>query len=160
MTPFLVFLLASSLGLFMWAALAYWWIYPWLNEKPKRDALTILTVPQMVRYVGLALLVPGLVGPGAALHALLPNAALDYTTALLAVFAFIALNVRSPIALGVVWLMVLVGLTDFLVLPILVPLESIASQLYAGWYVAAMVVPFILVTQILLLVFLVKKSAV
>jgi len=156
---FSIFLIAFVIALSSWTALAYYWIYPWLRSKPKMDALTILVVPQMFRYIGLALLVPGLVGPLIAKSIATQIAGLDALTSILAVISFVVLSRRSKFALSLVWLMNLVGLGDLLTSVIRASIVDIPPQLYAGWYVVTLSMPALLVMHVLSFIILIKKSA-
>src|SRR5438128_448486 len=56
--------LQFTLSLLGYAALGFWFVRPWLQTKPRATALAILVVPQTFRFIGVTLLVPGVVGPG------------------------------------------------------------------------------------------------
>jgi len=158
MSPtFDIFVIAFVIALSSWAALAYYWIYPWLRSKPSMEALTILTAPQMLRYVGLALLVPGLVGPLIAKNVVTQIATLDTLTAVLAVISFVALNARSRFALLLAWLMNIVGFGDIITSVVRASIVDISPQLYAGWYVVAMSMPALLVMHVLSFITLTRR---
>jgi hypothetical protein len=57
--------LQFTLSLVAYAALGFWYVRPWLAAKPRATALSILIFPQTFRFVGVTLLVPGVVEPGA-----------------------------------------------------------------------------------------------
>ena len=64
MSPTLqLFITEFALGISAWTVIAVVWVYPWLKTKSKVDALAIMLAPQMMRSIGISLLIPGLVGP-------------------------------------------------------------------------------------------------
>ena len=157
-STFEIFLLAFIIAISSWTALAYYWIYPWLRRKPKMDALTILVVPQMLRYVGLALLVPGLVGPLIVRSVATQIATLDALTAVLALISFVALSTKARFALPFVWLMNIVGFGDLMSSVIRASVVDISPQLYSAWYVVTLSMPFLLVMHVVSFIILSKKA--
>jgi hypothetical protein len=122
------------------------------------DALTILVVPQMLRYVGLALLVPGLVGPQMVRSVATQIAALDALTAVLALISFVALSVKARFTLPLVWLMNIVGFGDLMSSVIRASVVDISPQLYSAWYVVTLSMPFLLVMHVLSFIILSRKA--
>ena len=53
-----------TLSLLAYSALGFWYVRPWLGAKPRATALSILIFPQTFRFIGITLLVPGVVEPG------------------------------------------------------------------------------------------------
>ena len=56
--------LQFTLSFVAYAALSFWYVWPWLRTKPQATALAILVFPQTFRFIGFTLLVPGVVAPG------------------------------------------------------------------------------------------------
>ncbi len=148
--------LQFTLSLLAYAALAFWYVRPWLQAKPQATALAILVFPQTFRFVGVTLLVPGVVAPGLPSEFARPTAIGDIVTTVLAWVSLIALRTRWRLAVPVVWLFNLVGLGDLLLnLGRGIRLE-VASQLGAAWFGPAFIVPGMLVIHVLIFVFLVQ----
>jgi hypothetical protein len=148
-----------TLSLLAYTALGCWFISPWLQKKPRATALSILVFPQTFRFIGVTLLVPGVVEPGLPDAFARPTAIGDTLTTLLAWLSLIALRAGWRLAIPSVWLFNLVGLGDLLVnLGRGIRLQ-VASQLGAAWFGPAFIVPGMLVIHGLVFVFLVRSKA-
>jgi hypothetical protein len=144
------------MSLAAYLALGWWFIRPWLQQKPVRTALSILLIPQLFRHVGISLLVPEIVDPTFPRAMALQTAIGDMIAALLAWVALISLRVGWRHAVTAVWVFNLVGLTDMLLnLSNGVRLQ-VADHLGAAWFGIAFVVPLMLAVHILIFVFLVS----
>lgn len=150
--------LQFTLSLLAYAALGFWFVRPRLLTKPRADALAILVFPQTFRFVGVTLLVPGVVGPGLPEAFARPTAIGDLITTALAWLALIALRRGWRFAIPAVWAFNLVGLTDLLLnLGRGIRLQ-VASQLGAAWFGPAFIVPAMIVIHVLIFVFLVRAT--
>jgi hypothetical protein len=148
--------LQFTLSLLAYAALAFWFIRPWLQSKPHATALSILIIPQTFRFIGVTLLVPGVAAPGLPDAFARPTAIGDTVTTLLAWLSLIALRAGWRLAIPAVWLFNCVGLGDLLLnLGRGVRLQ-VAAQLGAAWFGPAFIVPGMLVIHVLVFVFLVR----
>lgn len=56
-----IFGLQFLLSLIVWSLIAKWLLAPWLESKPRNEALFWLTIPHAFRYIGMVFLVPGVV---------------------------------------------------------------------------------------------------
>lgn len=148
--------LQFTLSLVAYAALGFWFIRPWLETKPRAMALSILVLPQTFRFIGLTLLVPGVVDPGLPEAFAGPTAVGDTVTTALAWLSLIALRAQWRFAIPLVWLFNLVGLGDLLLNLSRGIRLQVASQLGAAWFGPAFIVPAMLVSHILVFVFLVR----
>ena len=115
--------------------------------------------PQTFRFIGITLLVPGVVEPGLPEAFARPTAIGDTITTLLAWLALIALRTGWRFAIHAVWLFNLVGLTDLLLNLGRGARLQVASQLGAAWFGPAFIVPAMLVLHVLIFVFLVRSKA-
>jgi hypothetical protein len=150
--------LQFTLSLLAYAGLGFWYVLPWLETKPRGTALAILVFPQTFRFVGVTLLVPGVVEPGLPEAFARSTAIGDVVTTALAWLALLALRAEHRLAVLAVWLFNLVGLIDLLLnLGRGVRLQ-VASQLGAAWFGPAFIVPGMLVIHILVFVLLVRGS--
>jgi len=153
--PFLL-ALQFALSLLAYATFALWFVRPWLQTTPRATALAILVFPQTFRFVGLTLLVPGVVGPGLPEAFARSTAIGDTVTTALAWLSLIALRAGWRLAIPAVWVFNLVGLADLLMnLGRGVRLQ-VAYQLGAMWFVPAFIVPGMLVIHVLIFVCLVR----
>lgn len=150
--------LQFTLSLFAYAALGFWFVLPWLLTKPRAEALAILVFPQTFRFIGVTLLVPGVVGTGLPEAFARPTAIGDLITTALAWLSLIALRRRWRLAIPAVWIFNLDGATDLLLnLGRGIRLQ-VASQLGAAWFGPAFVVPAMVVIHVLIFVFLVRAT--
>ena len=145
-----------TLSLLSYAAFGFWFVRPWLRTKPRATALAILVFPQTFRFIGITLLVPGVVGPALPEAFALPTAIGDTVTTALAWLALIALRAGWRLAIPAVWLFNLVGLVDLLLNLGRGARLQVASQLGAAWFGPAFIVPAMLVIHVLIFVFLVR----
>lgn len=153
--------LQFALSLLSYAALGLWVVRPWLQTKPRTTALAILVFPQTFRFIGVTLLVPGVVGPGLPAEFARATAIGDTITTALAWLSLIALRAGWALAIPAVWLFNLVGLGDLLLNLARGARLQVASELGAAWFGPAFIVPGMLVIHVLVFVFLVRdrKSA-
>src|SRR5438876_2110100 len=152
--------LQFTLSLLAYAALGFWFIRPWLKTKPRARALSILLFPQTFRFIGVTLLVPGVVEPGLPEAFARGTAIGDTVITVLAWLSLIALRSGWRFAIPTVWLFNLVGLGDLLLNLSRGVRLHVASQLGAAWFGRAFIVPGMLVMHVLVLVLLVQDRRV
>ncbi len=115
-------------------------VWPWLRQMDRNDALMRLIAPHMFRFIGLSFLVPGVVSSQLPAAFAIPAAYGDYVAGILAVIATIGLSRRSSWALAVVWLFNIWGSSDLL----FAFFQGARTQLAPG----ALGAPFFIVTAI------------
>lgn len=127
-------------------------VWPWLQKKEPDRALTALVAPHMfLRFIGLSLLVPGVVSPLLPAGFAVPAAFGDLIAGILAVVATIALVNRASWANGSVWLFNIWGAADFLVAFYQGPHTGLQpGMLGAAFFIVTAVVPPLLVTHALI----------
>ncbi|MCK6554970.1 hypothetical protein L6Q96_10380 [Candidatus Binatia bacterium] len=148
----------SALSLLAYTALGFWFVRPWLQTKPRATALSFLVFPQTFRFVGVTLLVPGVVEPGLPDAFARQTAVGDTVTTLLAWLALISLRTGWRLAIPTVWLFNLVGLADLLANVSRGIRMQVAPQLGAAWFVPAFIVPAMVVIHVLIFVFLLRST--
>ena len=125
------------------------YIWPWLQNLAREDALLPLVVPHTFRLVGLSFLVPGVVSPLLPSAFAVPAAYGDLVAALLALAASLALSRRVPWAIPLVWAFNVWGASDLLFAfyqgGVTAPLDP--RTLGAAFYIPTVVVPPLLVTH-------------
>jgi hypothetical protein len=149
MNTFLNFGLEFGLSLFVFSLLAKWYVWPFLHARPFEDALLLLLVPFLPRYLGLISLVPGVVDPAVTQSKFAFYQAYgDFAAFLLALLAFILLHYRHPQALLAAWIFNLFGVFDFLHSVIRGMLAGTGGSLGAFWYIPVCYVPSVLLSTI------------
>jgi hypothetical protein len=89
------------MSLLVFSLLAKWYVWPFLCARPCTQALLILLVPFLMRYMGLMSLVPGVVDPAVTQSAFAFYQAYgDFVAFLLAFAAFVLVHSRHPQALA------------------------------------------------------------
>ena len=128
------------------------YIWPRLLVLSREDALNVLVVPHMFRFVGLSFLTPGIVSPNLSPAFADPAAYGDLAAAVLAVVATFALTARTSWALATVWLLNLEGTIDLLfayyqgVIGVGLPPGALGS----AFYIPTVIVPPLLVTHLMM----------
>lgn len=133
-------------------------VWPWLRNKDRNSALTVLVAPHMfLRFIGLSFIIPGVVSSQLPSTFAVPAAWGDFVAGLLAIVATIALARRANWAIACVWVFNLWGAADLLfafVQGARVGLEP--GTLGAAFFIVTAIVPPLLVTHALVFVGLIK----
>lgn len=152
-------ILASFVSAAVSARLLVW---PRLQNADPNRAMTWLVAPHMfLRFIGLSLLVPGVVSPLLPAGFAVPAAYGDLIAGILAIVATIALVNRTTWATTSVWLFNLWGTADFLFAFYQGPHVGLQpGTLGAAFFIVTAVVPPLLVTHILIFRLLVRPQTV
>ncbi len=142
-----IFALQFTFSLVVFGLLAAWYFIPWLNTQSKPDALFWLTLPHILRYMGLVFLVPGVVAPTISSSFAMLAGYGDLTAAVLALIALIALRQRWAIMYPLVWVFNIVGTLD---LAIALSHLEVVPYLYSAWYIPTLFVPLLLVSHVII----------
>jgi hypothetical protein len=155
-----VFGLSAFLSLVSSGVIAWLYVWPWLQLKSRKQALTILLAPQMfVRSLGLSFLVVGVVSPSLPAAFAIPAAYGDLVAAILAIVAVIALARDRGWAIAATWLFNVWGAADLLYALYQGPhLQIPPSAFGAAFYLPTGFVPALLVTHFLVFRLLVGKG--
>jgi len=147
-----------SLGVF--SLVAVWYVWPQLATLSRNSALTPLLFVQVFRYVGMTLLVKGMIDPRLP-HSFLSGAAYaDLLAAALSLASIFALRRNWRGAIPLVWAANTWGFVDLLnglrgVLQINVPSFDLATV----WYIYTFYAPLVIVAHLLIYVILVKSRS-
>ncbi len=140
------FFVSIAFSLIAWSIVVARYIWPELRLRSRADALRPLLILHSFRFIGLAVLVPGVVSPD------LPPAFAYYTAygdliaAILALISLVLLPGASGIA--VAWIFNLFGLADLLnVFYQGAHTGLLAGQLAATFFLPTLVVPLLLITH-------------
>lgn len=136
-------------------------VWPWLRGKGRYAAPLPLVAPHMfLRFIGMSLLVPGVVSPALPASFAIPAAYGDFAAGILAIIATIALAKRARWAIPVVWVFNLWGAADLLL--------AFYNALYAGirpgmfgpaFYLPTAIVPNLLMSHIVIFGLLLRAAA-
>jgi hypothetical protein len=131
-----------------------------LAAMPRERALALLLWLHAFRYVPLGLLAPGQVAREIPPLVLRTIAIGDLASAVLALVALAALEVRAKAALGWVWLFSLVSVLD-IGTALIVGLGNHVYRYALGisWYVLTLYVPLVCLSQAMLLIRLLQKRS-
>lgn len=148
-----------AMSLLVCILLARWYVWPFLKERPLPQALLILLVPFLPRYLGLMSLVPGVVDQVVTQSAFAFYQAYgDFIAFLLALTAFALIHWRQRMALPVVWLFNVFGMLEFVHSLIRGSTSGTGGSLGAFWYIPVCYVPMGLVAHSLIFLLLVSRS--
>jgi hypothetical protein len=159
MDPVAIFGIQFTLSLVAYVLIAVWYVVPRLSVLPRDIALAPLLWIHAFRIVGGTILAPGAVDPAVPMDFRIMVGYGDLATALLAIFALIALRGRLPRAIALVWLCVGVGLLD----TVNAIIQSVRYNVFAyplgvNWLIVAVYVPALLVSSLLIIRLLVSPN--
>lgn len=150
-------LLASLVVL---GTVAKWYVWPWLAGMSRDSALVPLLFVHVPRYVGMTLLVAGMVDPTLPKEFLASAAYGDLLEAALALVSILALRGRWRIAVPLVWVANTWGFVDLLngvrgVVQWNVPKFNLATL----WYVYTFYAPLVVVSHLMIFWILIKRRS-
>ncbi|KIZ32760.1 MULTISPECIES: hypothetical protein [Rhodopseudomonas] len=149
--------LFTSIAVF--SLVAAWYVWPSLTKLPRNAALIPPLFVHVPRYVGMTLLVPGMVDPKLPAEFLSSAAYGDLLEAALALASIIALRSNWRFAVPLVWVANTWGFLDLLngvrgVLQLNVPSFNLATL----WYVYTFYAPLVVVSHLMIFRILLSKS--
>jgi hypothetical protein len=146
-----IFFIDMALGYLACALCIATYVWPRLRAMDRVEAHRAIATFSSFRFLGLAFLLPGFVGPNLPQSFAIPVAYGDLATALLAILVLLTVRVRF-LFWPLVWIFNLVGLAKLLIdaaLAVSVNLPSIAGQLGAGYAIPMLYVPALFWTHLL-----------
>lgn len=153
MTPTAIFLLQFTMSTFVVALIALWYIAPMLARLSTTAALSILLLPHAFRHIGMSFMVPNL-NNGGLPEAFATGASYgDLLSAVLAIFALIALRWESVVAIPLVWICNTLGTVD-----LMNALRQAEAIDFFGptWFIPTFFVPVLLVSHYMIFVRLLR----
>ena len=158
LATFLPFAASVAFGLLAWGAVCLHYVWPRIRDLPLHAAVRPILYLHLFRYIGLAFVVPGVVGPSLQAAFAAPAAYGDLVSMALAGVALIAGASRySRIA---IWSFSVWGFSDLLFAyyqgAIGVGIET--SSLGAAWFIPTVTVPLLLWTHVLAFAILLRTS--
>lgn len=144
----------------VFSLVAVWYVWPLLTRLPRNSALIPLLFVHVFRYVGMTLLVTGMVDPKLPREFLSSAAYGDLLAAALALASIFALRSNWRFAIPLVWLANTWGFLDLLngirgVLQINVPHFDLAT----AWYIYTFYAPIVIVSHLMIFWILIQSRS-
>jgi len=145
---------------FVFGIVVVWYVWPALTKISRNSALVILLFVHVPRYVGMTLLVTGIVDPKLPREFLSSAAYGDLLEAALAFASIFALRSNWRVAVPMVWVANIWGFADLLngvrgVLQLNVPSFNLATF----WYVYTFYAPLVIVSHVMIFGILLKSKS-
>jgi hypothetical protein len=160
--PFpVLFGISVVMGLVVWGAVAWNYIWPALRDRPGPESLKPILLLHGFRFLGLAFVVPGVVSPQLPAAFAQPIAYGDLITAILALLALATLGTRGGTV--ATWVFNIFGTADLLFgfyQGSLISLPDNQGLLGAGYFILTAYVPLLFVTHGLVFRILLRTKAV
>lgn len=155
-----VYVIQAGLSFLMLFLLVLWFIGPYLAAQPIRKAMLVMLSPHIAHHVGLAVLIPGVVGIGFPQNFAMVIAIGEPTMLFLLIFCMGAVRKGSPLATPLLWIFTVAGFAyNFLSAYMALILgAALVDKLHAHWYVSVFYVPLLAVSHILILINLLKRG--
>jgi hypothetical protein len=157
----LVFFVYVFTSLVSASVVAKLYVWPKLKSLRVEQALEALIAPQaLIRLIGLGFLVPGVVSPSLSPGFAVPAAGGDYVTAVLALFAMVALHSRSSFGKPLAWIFNLVGTVDLIDAFVQAGRHHLSPTYFgAAFFIPTAVVPPLLVAHWLIFRLLLRRES-
>ena len=155
-----IFWMQLVTSVFIFSIVAVWYVWPSLTKLSRNSALTLLLFVHVPRYVGMTLLVTGMVDPKLPIEFRSSAAYGDLLEAALAFASIFALRSNWRFAVSLVWVTNIWGFVDLLngvrgVLQLNVP----SFNLHTFWYVYTFYAPLVIVSHLMIFLILIKFNS-
>ncbi len=157
MSTELVFPAQLILAFVTMSLLARWYVAPRLARLPRESALQPLLALHTFRYIGLVFLAPA-AAPSLAQSFAIPAGLGTALAGILALGSIAALRARSRLAIPLIWAFSIEGLADLANAFIQARSASVVSELGAAYYVPIVIVPAAVVSHVMILGLLLRRS--
>jgi hypothetical protein len=153
MVPIVLFGIQFTFCLVAYSLFAWWYGVPRLSRLPREAALVPLVWIHVFRMVGGTILAPGSVDAAVPAEFRTMIGLGDMATAVLALLALVALRVRWPGAIALVWVFLAVGTLD----TVNAIIQSMRFSVFAdglgfNWVIVTAYVPALLVSSVLIFI--------
>jgi len=153
MEPIVLFGIQFTFCLVAYSLFAWWYGVPRLSRLPREAALVPLVWIHVFRMVGGTILAPGSVDAAVPAEFRTMIGLGDMATAVLALLALVALRVRWPGAIALVWLFLAVGTLD----TVNAIIQSMRFSVFThglgfNWVIVTAYVPALLVSSVLIFI--------
>ena len=161
MSAFHVLSVQSTLSLIAFVLIARWHVAPRLDTLTRDDALIALLWVHVFRYAPLTLYAPGQVDPRIPADVAGTVAFGDLVAGLVALVALLAVKLRTPGAIALVWIFSVVGIGDL----VLATLKAVGAEMYSfamgwNWYILNFYVPMLVVGHVMIIRLLLRAETV
>ena len=157
----LIWGITVAFGFLAWGVFAAQYIWPAISKRERAQAVRPILVLHGFRYIGLAVLIPGVVSPGLPATVFARGLAYgDLATATLALIALATLRTRWSGVL--IWIFNIFGTADLLnafYQGNRISLADTPGSLGADYFIPVFGVPLLLVTHVLVFKLLMRKQA-
>jgi hypothetical protein len=155
-----IFWMQILTSVFVFGLVAVWYVRPYLTTLSRNSALTLLLFVHVFRYVGMTLLVTGMIDPKIPREFLSATAYGDLLEAALALASIFVLRWNWRIAIPLVWVANTWGFVDLLnavrsVLQVNLPSFNLSTI----WYIYAFYGPLVAVTHLVIFWVLIKSKS-
>lgn len=155
-----IFVLQLVSSVVVLGIVAVWYVWPHLTKLSYRSALALLLWAQVPRYVGMTLLVPGIVDPNLPIGFLSSAAYGDLLAAALALVSIFALRGKWGFAVPLVWVANAWGFVDALNGGrSLVQFNVPSFNLDTFWYLFTFYAPLVIVSHVMIFWVLIKSKS-
>ncbi len=160
MTGVSIFWLQMITSTVVFGAVAVWYVWPALTRMARNTALIVLLFVHVPRYVGMTLLVTGMVDPALPRDFVSSAAYGDLLEAAMAFASIFALRSQLRIAIPMVWVANTWGFADLLngmrgVLQWNVPAFNLATF----WYVYTFYAPLVVISHVMIFIVLINSKS-
>ncbi len=156
----LIWGLTVAFGFLAWGVFAAQYIWPSISNRERAEAFRPILVLHGFRYIGLAVLIPGVVSPQLAYTGFARGLAYgDLAAAILALIALASLKTR--LAEPLVWIFNIFGTADLLnafYQGSRISLANTPGLLGAGYFIPIFGVPLLLITHVLAFRLLMRRK--
>ena len=161
MNPLAIFGVSTMASFVSSVVVARLLVWPRLQNLERNRALAMLVTPHMfLRFIGLSLLVPGVVSPMLPAGFAIPTAYGDFVAGVLAIVATSGLVNQKSWAITSVWLFNLWGTADFLLAFYEGPHAGLQpGMLGAAFFIVTALVPPLLMTHALIFRLLARRQS-
>jgi hypothetical protein len=155
-----IFWMQLVTSVFVFGTVAVWYVWPSITKVSRNSALILLLFVHVPRYVGMTLLVAGMVDPKLPAEFLSNAAYGDLLEAALAFASIFALRASWRFAVPLVWVANTWGFVDLLngvrgVLQLNIPSFNLATF----WYVYTFYAPLVVVSHLMIFWVLIKSRS-
>ena len=153
-----IFWLQLLSSFFVFGIVTAWYVWPYITNLSRNSALVPLLFVHVFRYVGMTLLVPGMIDPKLPTEFLSSAAYGDLLEAALALASIFALRSNWRFAIPLVWVTNTWGFADLLngvrgVLQVNVPSFNLGTV----WYIYTFYAPLVVVSHLVIFWILIKS---
>ena len=152
------YFISYAVAFLVFGLIAKWYLWPAVKDRSPKAALSPLLLYACLRVNGLMFLMPGLVSPDLPRAFAVPTAYGDLTAAVLALLALWLVRTEHTVAVPMVWLFNVVGISDLIYANISTFKDHVdPTYLGVSYYLAALNVPAMVVVHVVIFAYLLTR---